>query len=183
MTNQEILDHIRTKFADDILSFDEPYGMLTIEIPPAKITSLLEFLRDSEELKMAFLTDLCGMHFPNQTDRELGMVYMVHSWTKNLKMRIKSFVSIKSPKVPTICNIYAAANWMERETFDFYGILFEGHPDLRRIMNVDEMDYFPQRKQYPLEDGTRTEKEDQYFGREGNYIQTFDQRADKQLNA
>ncbi|MBI3234804.1 MAG: NADH-quinone oxidoreductase subunit C [Bacteroidetes bacterium] len=183
MTNQEILDHIRTQFANDILAFDEPFGMLTIEIPPAKINDLLVFLRDSESLQCAFLTDLCGMHFPNQSDRELGMVYMVHSWTKNIKIRIKSFVSIKHPHVPTITGLYAAANWMERETFDFYGIKFDGHPDLRRIMNVDEMDYHPQRKEFPLEDGTRTDKEDQFFGREGNYIQTFDHRADKQLNS
>ena len=62
-------------------------------------------------------------------------------------------------------SLYASANWMERETYDFYGIIFDGHPDLRRILNMDEMEYFPLRKEYPLQDATRTDKEDKYFGR------------------
>lgn len=62
-------------------------------------------------------------------------------------------------------HLWPAANWMERETYDFFGVEFVGHPDLRRILNVDDMDYFPLRKQYPLEDGTRTDKEDEFFGR------------------
>ena len=72
---------------------------------------------------------------------------------------------IVNPSIATVTDLFAAANWQERETFDFYGIIFEGHPNLTRIMNVDEMDYFPLRKEYPLEDGTRTDKEDKYFGR------------------
>jgi NADH-quinone oxidoreductase subunit C len=67
--------------------------------------------------------------------------------------------------IPSITPLYSAANWQERETFDFYGIIFNGHPNLKRILNVDEMDYFPLRKEYPLEDGTRTDKDDTYFGR------------------
>ena len=181
MTNQEILDHIRTGFPTEILAFDEPYGMLTIEIPPASINPFLIFVRDSELLKCAFLTDLCGMHFPDQPGREFSIVYMVHSWTKNIRIRIKCFVPLQKPNISTITGIYSAANWMERETYDFYGIIFDGHPDLRRIMNEDHMNYFPQRKEYALEDGTRTDKEDQFFGRQGNYIQNFDERADKLL--
>lgn len=181
MSNQEVLDLIRTKFAEDILSFDEPHGILSIEIPPSKIVPLLEFLRDEPKLQCAFLTDLCGMHFPERKGAELGMVYMVHSWTKNIRVRIRCAMPISHPHIPSVTGLYAAANWMERETFDFYGIKFDGHPDLRRIMNVDEMDYHPLRKEYHLEDDTRTDKEDQYFGREGNYTQKFDQRVDRKL--
>jgi NADH-quinone oxidoreductase subunit C len=65
----------------------------------------------------------------------------------------------------SITALFEAANWMERETYDFYGIRFEGHPNLKRILNMDEMDYFPLQKQYPLEDGKREDKEDLYFGR------------------
>jgi NADH-quinone oxidoreductase subunit C len=74
-------------------------------------------------------------------------------------------VPISNPIVPTLTTIYAAANWMEREAFDFYGILFEGHPKLKRILNADDMDYFPMRKEYPLEDATRQDKIDALFGR------------------
>ena len=74
------------------------------------------------------------------------------------------------PKVPTVTSVYAAANWMERETYDFYGIIFEGHPNLKRILNVDEMTIFPMRKEYPLEDNTRKDKNDEMFGRDPKLI-------------
>ena len=64
--------------------------------------------------------------------------------------------------------LWDGANWMEREAFDFYGIRFKGHPNLKRILNVEDMDYFPMRKEYHLEDETRTDKNDTMFGREGN---------------
>ncbi len=72
---------------------------------------------------------------------------------------------IESPQISSITSLYEASNWQERETFDFFGIEFIGHPNLKRILNVDEMDYFPMRKEYPLEDQTRTDKDDKYFGR------------------
>ena len=72
---------------------------------------------------------------------------------------------IDAPQINSITSIYSAANWQERETFDFFGIEFMGHPHLKRILNVDEMDYFPMRKEFPLEDPTRTDKNDNYFGR------------------
>ena len=80
-------------------------------------------------------------------------------------MRIKCFVAAATPEVPTLTTLFDAANWMERETFDFYGIQFVGHPDLRRILNMDEMDYHPLLKQYALEDETRDDKDDRFFGR------------------
>ena len=82
---------------------------------------------------------------------------------------MKVFTPIATPDVYTATNIYASANWMERETYDFYGVNFVGHPDLRRILNVDEMDYFPLRKEYPLEDQSRVDKDDEMFGRGGSY--------------
>jgi NADH-quinone oxidoreductase subunit C len=67
--------------------------------------------------------------------------------------------------IPTATGLFACANWMERETYDFFGILFDGHPNLTRILNIEEMDYFPMRKEYPLEDATREDKIDALFGR------------------
>ena len=69
------------------------------------------------------------------------------------------------PEIPTLTTLFAGANWMERETFEFYGIKIIGHPDLRIILNVEDMDYHPLLKQYPLVDATRTDKDDKYFGR------------------
>ena len=86
----------------------------------------------------------------------------------NVRVRMKVFTDISTPDVYTATSIYASANWMERETYDFYGVNFVGHPNLKRILNVDEMDYFPMRKEFPLEDQSRVDKDDEMFGRGGS---------------
>jgi NADH-quinone oxidoreductase subunit C len=84
---------------------------------------------------------------------------------ENVRIRMKIYTAIEDPKIFTATRLFESANWMERETYDFYGVNFVGHPNLKRILNVDEMDYFPLRKEYPLEDQTRIDKDDQMFGR------------------
>ena len=74
-------------------------------------------------------------------------------------------MSLEQPEIKSIVDIYSGANWMERETFDFYGIQFVGHPNLTRILNEDSMDYYPMRKEFHLEDATREDKDDRFFGR------------------
>ena len=78
---------------------------------------------------------------------------------------MKAFLPLSNPSIDSITDLYPCANWMERETYDFYGITFANHPDLRRILNEDSMDYFPLRKEYALEDATREDKDDRFFGR------------------
>jgi NADH-quinone oxidoreductase subunit C len=78
---------------------------------------------------------------------------------------MKIYVPSEAPNVYTATGLFSSANWMERETYDFFGVQFVGHPDLRRVLNVDEMDYFPLRKEFPLEDQTRIDKDDEMFGR------------------
>jgi NADH-quinone oxidoreductase subunit C len=85
--------------------------------------------------------------------------------TNNFSLRLKVFLPAENPSIKSIVDIYNGANWMERETYDFFGINFEGHPDLRRILNMDSMDYFPMRKEHVLEDATREDKDDRFFGR------------------
>ena len=128
------------------------------------IADVLRFLYDDETLKYRFLTDLCGIHYPDN-ELQFGVIYHLHSLENNQRIRLKVFTSLTDITVPTATTVFNAANWMERETFDFYGIIFTGHPNLVRILNVPEMDYFPLRKEYPLEDGTRDDKNDDFFGR------------------
>jgi len=149
------------------MAFEEPYGMLTFEAPKELNLKVLNFLYDDEELKFRFLTDLCGAHFPDLKEKELAVVYHLHNLVDNVRIRFKVFTNINKPDVYTATGLFSSANWMERETYDFYGINFVGHPNLKRILNVDEMDYFPMRKQYPLEDQTRVDKDDEMFGRGG----------------
>jgi NADH-quinone oxidoreductase subunit C len=92
-------------------------------------------------------------------------VYHLHNLTENVRLRLKIYTSIQAPQVFTATRLFSSANWMERETYDFYGVNFTGHPNLKRVLNVDEMDYFPLRKEYPLEDQTRIDKDDEMFGR------------------
>jgi NADH-quinone oxidoreductase subunit C len=165
INNEYLLSRLRAHFGEFIYNESSPYELATIVLHKDKITEVINWLYNDPELKFQFLTDVCGIQFPEAKGAELGVIYHLHSLTNNIRLRIKCFMPESDPVIASISSIFPAANWQERETFDFYGIRFEGHPDLRRILNVDEMDYFPLRKEYPLEDGTRTDKEDQYFGR------------------
>lgn len=148
---------------------EEPYGMLTFEAPKQLNLEVLRFLYDDEELKFRFLTDLTAVHYPAYKGRELAVVYHLHNLVDNCRIRFKVFTDIAQPDVASAVNIFSAANWMEREAYDFYGVNFLGHPNLIRIQNVEEMDYFPQRKEFPLEDQTRIDKDDEMFGRGGSF--------------
>jgi NADH-quinone oxidoreductase subunit C len=167
LTNEIIKRRLTDKFGDQVTGFDEPYGMLTFEAPRDLNLKLLNFIYDDEELKFRFLTDLTAVHYPENKGRELAVVYHLHNMVDNIRIRFKVFAPIEKPDVYTATGLFSAANWMERETYDFYGINFVGHPNLKRILNVDEMDYFPMRKEFPLEDSTRIDKDDEMFGRGG----------------
>lgn len=164
MNNETVLKAISTKFLEDIVHAEETYGMLTIELKKEAIKEVITYLKESE-LNFMFLTDICGVHFPDQKDRELGVVYLLHNLPKNVRIRLKTFMPEKEAKVDSITDLFSGANWMERETFDFYGIDFKGHPDMRVILNMEELGYHPLLKQYALEDATRDDKEDKMFGR------------------
>lgn len=165
LTNETVKQRLIEKFDGQVTNFDEPYGMLTFEAPKDLNLKVLQFLYDDEELKFRFLTDLQAVHYPDQAGRELAVVYHLHNLVDNLRIRFKVFTDISQPDVFTATNLFSAANWMERETYDYYGVNFVGHPNLRRILNADEMDYFPMRKEYPLEEQTRVDKDDEMFGR------------------
>jgi NADH-quinone oxidoreductase subunit C len=169
MTNDQIRQRLTEQFGDRLTAFEEPYGMLTFEAPKELNMEVLEFLYNDGELQFQFLTDLTAVHYPAYRGRELAVVYHLHNLVENVRIRFKVFTDINSPDVRTATGLFSSANWQEREAYDFYGINFVGHPNLVRIMNVDEMDYFPQRKEFPLEDQTRIDKDDEMFGRGGSF--------------
>lgn len=157
-----IQSKLQEKFPSDILSVDESSDIHTLTIDKACVIDFIKFLK--EDLGFQFLTDLCGIHYPGQ-QLALGVVYHLHNFRTNLRIRVKTFTSEESPEIDSITEIFSAANWMERETYDFFGIIFLNHPNLIRILNVEYLDYFPLRKEFPLEDQTRTDKDDRFFGR------------------
>ena len=159
-----VQEKLAARFADEVKDFTTEFGMLAFEAASTKNAEVMQFLRD--ELGFNFLTDLCGVHYPDNTaDRQLAVVYHMHNWVENVRVRFKVFLNGETPEVESVTRLFNSANWQERETYDFYGIIFTGHPDLKRILNMDEMVSFPLRKEFPLEDQGRTDKDDRYFGR------------------
>lgn len=165
LTHEEVLQAINSKFPNAILYNQDEYGILAIGLDKEIVYDVIKWLQEDQQMKFHFLTDLCGIHNPHLAGKELGVIYLLHSMTTNTRLRIKAALPEQNAKIKSVTTLHSGANWMERETYDFFGIRFEGHPDLRRILNMDEMNYFPLLKKYPLEDGTRTDKEDKYFGR------------------
>ncbi|AYZ10665.1 NADH-quinone oxidoreductase subunit C [Chryseobacterium arthrosphaerae] len=164
MTNEFVLEAITREFPESVISSSEPYGMLTIEVKKEDIKKIIHYLKDSS-LEINFLTDVCGIHYPEFPEKEIGVVYHLHNMMTNFRLRLKIFMSRENIEVDSLTDLYAGANWMERETYDFYGIKFKGHPDLRPILNMEDLGYHPMLKEYRLEDGTRTDKNDSMFGR------------------
>jgi NADH-quinone oxidoreductase subunit C len=176
LSNDLIKQRLIEKFGDQVTNVEEPYGMLTFEVPKDLNLDVLRFLYDDTELSFSFLTDLTAVHYPINKGRELAVVYHLHNLVENCRIRFKVFAPIEKPDVFSATKIFEAANWLEREAYDFYGVNFVGHPNLKRIQNVDEMDYFPLRKEYPVEDQTRIDKDDEMFGRGGSLSFDFGNR-------
>jgi NADH-quinone oxidoreductase subunit C len=164
ITNEELLASINTKFNGQITALGDPYGLLTIETNTETISALLGFIKNDPTLQFIYLTDITAVHYPDQ-EKTIGVIYHVHSLVNNVRIRIKVFIDGENCHIPTATTLWEGANWMERETYDYFGVIFDGHPDLRRILNVDDMTAFPMRKEFPLEDPNRVDKKDYFFGR------------------
>lgn len=162
ITNEELLSKISEKFS--VTSTGEPFGLLTIETGRDQIIPLLDFIKNDTVLQFIYLTDITAIHYP-ETENPIGVIYHVHSLVNNVRIRIKVFLPVDDYHIPTASTVWNGANWMERETYDLFGVIFDGHPDLRRILNVDDMTAFPMRKEFPLEDPNRVDKKDYFFGR------------------
>ena len=164
ISNQAVLQKLSNRFGQSISVPAEPYGLLTFETSKEEIFNVLKFLKEDPELKFTFLTDITAVHYP-EAKLPIVVVYHLHSLTNNVRVRIKVSLEELNPTIPTASTLWEGANWMERETYDFYGVIFEGHPNLVRILNVDDMTVFPMRKEFPLEDPNRVDKKDFFFGR------------------
>lgn len=163
VTNTALIDLLGEKFGEQLYNVSEPYGLLTFQTDKDKIINVLTFLKENGEVDFNFLTDITAVHYPESG--QIAVVYHLHSMVSGIRLRAKVFISENEPTIPTASTLWNAANWMERETYDFFGVKFQGHPDLRRILNMDELGVHPMLKQYPLEDPNRVDKKDEYFGR------------------
>ena len=164
LDNKILSLRLQERFGDLIDNETEPYGMLTVETGKEHIIEVLEYLKKDEDLQFIYLTDITAVHYPEK-ELSIAVVYHLHSLVHNVRIRVKVYIDGKTPEIPSATLLWKGADWMERETYDFFGVHFQGHPNLQRILNVDDMDVFPMRKEYPLEDPNRVDKKDYFFGR------------------
>lgn len=165
----DIQNKLQEKFGDKVKNFRTEYDMFVFEIDAASNLEIIKFLKEEPSLNFNFLTDVCGVHYPDSSIQEqFCVVYHMHNWFENKRIRVKAFINGEKPSIQSVASLYNSADWQERETYDFYGIHFEGHPNLCRILNMDEMISFPMRKEFPMEDSGRTDKDDRFFGRTVN---------------
>ena len=162
-TNTEVVDLLGEKFGEQLFDVSEPFGLLTFSTTKDRIIDVLSFLKENGKINFNFLTDITAVHYPEK--EQIAVVYHLHSMVSGIRVRLKVFLNEKNPSIPSATVIWNGANWMERETYDFFGVKFEGHSNLKRILNMDELGVHPMLKQYPLEDPNRVDKKDEYFGR------------------
>jgi NADH-quinone oxidoreductase subunit C len=159
-----VLTQLEERFGKGILRTDKSGDIPSVTVVSSILYKVIQYLKEDPGCGFMFLTDLCGIHWPDN-ELQLGVIYHLHNLKENTRIRIKTFMPLSKPEVDTITPLFQSANWMERETYDFYGIIFAGHPNLKRILNVEYLDFFPMRKEYPLEDPTREDKDNRFFGR------------------
>jgi NADH-quinone oxidoreductase subunit C len=139
-----------TAFGDAVQRVIVDRGELTLHLPRERLTQVARLLRDEPTLGFEMCLGVCGTHYPTDTGRELHAVYQLLSITHNRRVRLEVSVPDADPHVPSLVDVYPTCDWHERETWDFFGLIFDGHPALTRIEMPDDWKGHPQRKDYPL---------------------------------
>lgn len=145
---QSLQIRIAELLGDRQLASDIVLGELIITVEREAIASVLKSLRDAENFRFAVLVDIAGVDYPERPER-FEIVYNLLSTARNMRLRVKLSTDESAP-VPSVVSVYPAANWYEREVYDLYGVMFSGHPDLRRILTDYGFEGHPMRKDFPL---------------------------------
>ena len=140
--------YLTGKLGPKLVRFDVALGELTIEVKRDSIRDVVTFLRDDDRCRFASLIDICGVDYPERDERFDVVYHFLSPWL-NHRIRVRVSASAETP-VPSIVDLYPGADWFEREAYDLYGILFEGHPDLRRLLTDYGFQGHPLRKDFPL---------------------------------
>ncbi len=146
----EVLDESGTGFATAVESVVVDRGELTLNISRAHLVEVAQALRDDQDLRFELSLGVSGVHYPHDAGRELHAVYHLTSVTHSRSLRLEVAAPDEDPHIPSTVSVYPANDWHERETWDFFGIVFDGHPSLARIEMPDDWPGHPQRKDYPL---------------------------------
>ena len=146
----EIAEKIKDKFLREILDINQFRDQVSVTIKRDKIIDICRYLYEDPDIRMDFLSDLCGVDYPERKSR-FEIVYNLCSLKHGHRIRIKALIPADNPSIDSVVSIWSGANWHEREACDMFGIVFNGHPDLRRILMPEEWNGFPLRKNYPLQ--------------------------------
>ncbi len=145
----EIAGKLKEKFGSEIETVKEFRDQVSVSVKRGKIMEICGFLHDDPDIYMDFLSDLCGVDYPDRKDR-FEVVYNLYSIKHGHRLTVKALVPENEPSLDSVVSIWNGANWHEREACDMYGIVFNGHPDLRRILMPEDWEGYPLRKDYPL---------------------------------
>lgn len=147
-TLSELAAHLADALDEDVREHEIAHGELTLVIHRDRVSKVLRFLRDDPACRFTSLIDVCAVDWPARADR-FDVVYHLLSMHNNMRIRVMLSVAEDTP-VDSVVDIFPSANWFEREAFDMYGVIFDGHPDLRRILTDYGFEGFPLRKDFPL---------------------------------
>lgn len=140
---------VRTRFADTIEEITEAIGEVTLIAKREGLVSLMTYLRDEPSLRFNYLSDIGGVDLGEFASLRFAVAYQLYSLEKNHRLRVKVFLDEDDARLPTMWNVWKAANWLEREIYDMFGVTFDGHPDLRRILMPADYEGHPLRKDFP----------------------------------
>lgn len=139
---------LRESFPGAVLEEDSFRGERTVVVPAEQALDVLAFLRDDADLAFDMLTDVTAVHWPSRPE-PFEIVWLLYSFPRNVRLRVKARVG-DPPRIPSAVPLWSGAGWLERECYDMFGVVFEGHPDLRRILMPEDFDAHPLRKEFPL---------------------------------
>ncbi len=145
---------LRGRFPSAVEEVTVSSGEVSVAVPAAEAIGVLTFLRDEPELRFDFLSDLTAVHWPDRQGAEFEVVYQLYSISHRVRLRVKVRLP-EGGEAPSAYGVWQAADWLEREVYDMFGIRFAGHPDQRRILNPDHFEGYPLRKEFPLQGRVR----------------------------
>ncbi len=150
--NQELIDFVKSKFSSSVLETSNQFNQASVSVRKEHLLEILECLRDDPVTQFDYLMDVCGVDYLEMGGIErFCVVYQLYSSQHNHRLRIKTYISESDLTVDTVSPLWLSAEWAEREVYDMYGIKFNNHPDMRRILNPDDFEGFPLRKEFPCE--------------------------------
>jgi NADH-quinone oxidoreductase subunit C len=146
----EIADKIKEKFPQEVVEVVSFRDQVSVIVRKEKIVDISRYLHDHPSLYFDYLADLCGVDYLDKKVPRFEVIYQLYSMRRRHRIRVKAQVPGDNPTIDTVTSVWAGAHWHERECFDMFGIVFRGHPDLRRILMPEDWEGFPLRKEYPL---------------------------------